>query len=115
MLYSCFHLRDLCDYKIYLWLAYRKSFEFEDIQGYRNRLVAMEYQKLHEELNGTTPVRLYCTQSEDNLYEDIIGMFPDSFEGKILIGEVVILEVAGIKLVVIISVGTHISVCQQLE
>ncbi|XP_033008909.1 DENN domain-containing protein 2C [Lacerta agilis] len=50
----------------------RKSFEFEDIQGYRNRLAAMEYQKLHEELNGTTSVRLYCTQSEDNLYEDII-------------------------------------------
>ncbi|KAH0618954.1 hypothetical protein JD844_018530 [Phrynosoma platyrhinos] len=50
----------------------RKSFEFEDIQGYRNRLAAMEYQKLHEELNGTTNVRLYCTQSEDNLYEDII-------------------------------------------
>ncbi|XP_066481010.1 DENN domain-containing protein 2C [Tiliqua scincoides] len=50
----------------------RKSFEFEDIQGYRNRLAAMEYQKLHEELNGTTAVRLYCTQSEDNLYEDII-------------------------------------------
>ncbi|XP_062999812.1 DENN domain-containing protein 2C isoform X2 [Elgaria multicarinata webbii] len=50
----------------------RKSFEFEDIQGYRNRLAAIEYQKLHEELNGTTNVRLYCTQSEDNLYEDII-------------------------------------------
>ncbi|KAJ7331803.1 hypothetical protein JRQ81_013983 [Phrynocephalus forsythii] len=50
----------------------RKSFEFEDIQGYRNRLAAMEYQKLHEELNGTTNIRLYCTQSEDNLYEDII-------------------------------------------
>ncbi|XP_060628560.2 DENN domain-containing protein 2C [Anolis sagrei] len=50
----------------------RKSFEFEDIQGYRNRLAAMEFQKLHEELNGTTNIRLYCTQSEDNLYEDII-------------------------------------------
>ncbi|XP_063153458.1 DENN domain-containing protein 2C [Candoia aspera] len=50
----------------------RKSFEFEDIQGYRNRLAAMEYKKLHEELNGTTSVCLYCTQSEDNLYEDII-------------------------------------------
>nr|XP_020636217.1 DENN domain-containing protein 2C [Pogona vitticeps]XP_020636218.1 DENN domain-containing protein 2C [Pogona vitticeps] len=50
----------------------RKSFEFEDIQGYRNRLAAIEYQKLHEELNGTTNTRLYCTQSEDNLYEDII-------------------------------------------
>ncbi|KAL8179183.1 UNVERIFIED_CONTAM: DENN domain-containing protein 2C [Gekko kuhli] len=50
----------------------RKSFEFEDIQGYRNRIAALEYQKLHEELNGTTGVRLYCTQSEDNLYEDII-------------------------------------------
>uniref|UniRef100_A0A670YFW3 DENN domain containing 2C n=1 Tax=Pseudonaja textilis TaxID=8673 RepID=A0A670YFW3_PSETE len=50
----------------------RKSFEFEDIQSYRNRLAAIEYQKLHEELNGTTPVCLYCTQSEDNLYEDII-------------------------------------------
>ncbi|KAL7985395.1 hypothetical protein Chor_003965 [Crotalus horridus] len=50
----------------------RKSFEFEDIQSYRNRLAAIEYQKLHEELNGTTRVCLYCTQSEDNLYEDII-------------------------------------------
>ncbi|KAM6454497.1 DENN domain-containing protein 2C isoform 1-T6 [Liasis olivaceus] len=50
----------------------RKSFEFEDIQGYRNRLAAIEFQKLHEELNGTTSVCLYCTQSEDNLYEDII-------------------------------------------
>ncbi|KAF7254614.1 DENN domain-containing protein 2C [Varanus komodoensis] len=49
----------------------RKSFEFEDIQGYRNRLAAMEYQKLHEEVNGTANFRLYCTQSEDNLYEDI--------------------------------------------
>uniref|UniRef100_A0ACB8F5M6 DENN domain-containing protein 2C n=1 Tax=Sphaerodactylus townsendi TaxID=933632 RepID=A0ACB8F5M6_9SAUR len=50
----------------------RKSFEFEDIQDYRNRMAAVEYQKLHEDLNGTTGARLYCTQSEDNLYEDII-------------------------------------------
>lgn len=42
----------------------------------------MEYQKLHEELNGTTEVRLYCTQSEDNLYEDIIGMFTEETDGS---------------------------------
>lgn len=54
---------------------FRKSFEFEDIQGYRNRIAALEYQKLQEELNDTAGVRLYCTQSEDNLYEDIIGKF----------------------------------------
>lgn len=61
-------------------LIYRKSFEFEDIQSYRNRLAAIEYKKLHEELNGTTRVCLYCTQSEDNLYEDIIGKIPDLFK-----------------------------------
>lgn len=66
---------DISEDKATFCFLFRKSFEFEDIQGYRNRIAALEYQKLHEELNGTTEVRLYCTQSEDNLYEDIIGMF----------------------------------------
>uniref|UniRef100_A0A8C8SRL9 DENN domain containing 2C n=1 Tax=Pelusios castaneus TaxID=367368 RepID=A0A8C8SRL9_9SAUR len=50
----------------------RKSFEFEDIQGFRNRMAATSSQKLNEELNSSSGSRLYYTQSEDNIYEDII-------------------------------------------
>ncbi|XP_067414851.1 DENN domain-containing protein 2C isoform X2 [Emydura macquarii macquarii] len=50
----------------------RKSFEFEDIQGFRNRVAATSSHKLHEELNSSSGSRLYYTQSEDNIYEDII-------------------------------------------
>ncbi|XP_074920902.1 DENN domain-containing protein 2C isoform X2 [Chelonoidis abingdonii] len=50
----------------------RKSFEFEDIQGFRSRMAATSSQKLHEELNSSSGSRLYYTQSEDNIYEDII-------------------------------------------
>ncbi|KFV79800.1 DENN domain-containing protein 2C, partial [Struthio camelus australis] len=50
----------------------RKSFEFEDIQGFRNRMVATSSRKLQEETKGTTGSRLFYTQSEDNIYEDII-------------------------------------------
>ncbi|XP_025933070.1 DENN domain-containing protein 2C isoform X2 [Apteryx rowi] len=50
----------------------RKSFEFEDIQGFRNRTVATSPHKLQEETKGTTGSRLFYTQSEDNIYEDII-------------------------------------------
>uniref|UniRef100_A0A8D0GLA5 DENN domain containing 2C n=1 Tax=Sphenodon punctatus TaxID=8508 RepID=A0A8D0GLA5_SPHPU len=50
----------------------RKSFEFEDVQAFRSHMAAAESHKFHEELNGTMVSRLYCTQSEDNLYEDII-------------------------------------------
>ncbi|NXD12065.1 DEN2C protein, partial [Nothocercus nigrocapillus] len=50
----------------------RKSFEFEDIQGYCNRMVATSSHKLQEETEGTTGSRLFYTQSEDNIYEDII-------------------------------------------
>ncbi|KFW10739.1 DENN domain-containing protein 2C, partial [Eurypyga helias] len=50
----------------------RKSFEFEDIQGFRNRIATTNSHRLREETNGTTGSRLVCTQSEDNIYEDII-------------------------------------------
>ncbi|XP_021232705.1 DENN domain-containing protein 2C isoform X4 [Numida meleagris] len=50
----------------------RKSFEFEDIQGFRNCMPATRSHKLQEETNGTAGSRLICTQSEDNIYEDII-------------------------------------------
>lgn len=44
----------------------RKSFEFEDIQHFRNS------RKIHEELERNAGSALYYTQSEDNIYEDII-------------------------------------------
>ncbi|XP_053943334.1 DENN domain-containing protein 2C isoform X1 [Cuculus canorus] len=50
----------------------RKSFEFEDIQGFRNRTAATKSRRLREETNGTMGSRLVYTQSEDNIYEDII-------------------------------------------
>ncbi|XP_069732310.1 DENN domain-containing protein 2C [Phaenicophaeus curvirostris] len=50
----------------------RKSFEFEDIQGFRNRTATTKSRRLREETNGTTGSRLVYTQSEDNIYEDII-------------------------------------------
>ncbi|NXJ74377.1 DEN2C protein, partial [Trogon melanurus] len=50
----------------------RKSFEFEDIQGFRTRMAATNSHRLREETNGTTGSRLVYTQSEDNIYEDII-------------------------------------------
>ncbi|XP_050767382.1 DENN domain-containing protein 2C isoform X4 [Gymnogyps californianus] len=50
----------------------RKSFEFEDIQGFRNRMATTNSHRLREETNGTTGSRLVYTQSEDNIYEDII-------------------------------------------
>eukprot|EP00076_Gallus_gallus_P003495 NP_001244225.1 DENN domain-containing protein 2C [Gallus gallus] len=50
----------------------RKSFEFEDIQGFRNWMSATRSHKLQEETNGTAGPRLIYTQSEDNIYEDII-------------------------------------------
>ncbi|XP_062450836.1 DENN domain-containing protein 2C isoform X2 [Rhea pennata] len=50
----------------------RKSFEFEDIQGFHNRTVATSSHRLQEEKKGTTRSRLFYTQSEDNIYEDII-------------------------------------------
>ncbi|XP_069335045.1 DENN domain-containing protein 2C [Eulemur rufifrons] len=46
----------------------RKSFEFEDIQHFRSR----NSQKIHEELGRNSGSALYYTQSEDNIYEDII-------------------------------------------
>ncbi|XP_074971274.1 DENN domain-containing protein 2C isoform X2 [Phalacrocorax aristotelis] len=52
--------------------AQRKSFEFEDIQGFRNRMATTNSHRLREEKNGTTGSRLVYTQSEDNIYEDII-------------------------------------------
>ncbi|XP_037682232.1 DENN domain-containing protein 2C isoform X2 [Choloepus didactylus] len=45
----------------------RKSFEFEDIQHYRNR-----NSRIHEELGRNSGSALYYTQSEDNIYEDIL-------------------------------------------
>ncbi|NXS62144.1 DEN2C protein, partial [Brachypteracias leptosomus] len=50
----------------------RKSFEFEDIQGFRNQMATSNSSRLREEINGTTGSRLVYTQSEDNIYEDII-------------------------------------------
>ncbi|PKU42429.1 denn domain-containing protein 2c [Limosa lapponica baueri] len=50
----------------------RKSFEFEDIQGFRNRMGTTNSHRLREETNGTAGSRLVYTQSEDNIYEDII-------------------------------------------
>ncbi|NXC29240.1 DEN2C protein, partial [Campylorhamphus procurvoides] len=52
--------------------AQRKSFEFEDIQGFRNRRAATSSPRPREETNGTAGSRLVYTQSEDNIYEDII-------------------------------------------
>ncbi|XP_065505417.1 DENN domain-containing protein 2C isoform X1 [Caloenas nicobarica] len=52
--------------------AQRKSFEFEDIQGFRNQMATTKSHRLQEETNGTTGSRLVYTQSEDNIYEDII-------------------------------------------
>ncbi|NXP45929.1 DEN2C protein, partial [Heliornis fulica] len=50
----------------------RKSFEFEDIQGFRNRMAASDSHRLREETSGSTGSRLIYTQSEDNIYEDVI-------------------------------------------
>ncbi|NXQ84377.1 DEN2C protein, partial [Nyctibius grandis] len=50
----------------------RKSFEFEDIQGFRNQTATTNSHRLQQETNGTTGSRLVYTQSEDNIYEDII-------------------------------------------
>ncbi|NXC40084.1 DEN2C protein, partial [Penelope pileata] len=50
----------------------RKSFEFEDIQGFRKWVAATSSDKLREETNGTEGSRLIYTQSEDNIYEDVI-------------------------------------------
>ncbi|NWI65760.1 DEN2C protein, partial [Todus mexicanus] len=50
----------------------RKSFEFEDIQGFYNRMATTNSHRLREETNGSTGSRLIYTQSEDNIYEDII-------------------------------------------
>ncbi|NWT61781.1 DEN2C protein, partial [Erythrocercus mccallii] len=52
--------------------AQRKSFEFEDIQGFRQRPAASGSHRPREETNGTAGPRLVYTQSEDNIYEDII-------------------------------------------
>ncbi|NXX79527.1 DEN2C protein, partial [Urocolius indicus] len=52
--------------------AQRKSFEFEDIQGFRKQTAAASSHRLREEANGTAGPRLIYTQSEDNIYEDII-------------------------------------------
>ncbi|XP_019775019.2 DENN domain-containing protein 2C isoform X1 [Tursiops truncatus] len=46
----------------------RKSFEFEDIQHFRNQ----NSRKIREELRRNSGSALYYTQSEDNIYEDII-------------------------------------------
>uniref|UniRef100_A0A8C0CZS7 DENN domain containing 2C n=1 Tax=Balaenoptera musculus TaxID=9771 RepID=A0A8C0CZS7_BALMU len=46
----------------------RKSFEFEDIQHFRNH----NSRKIHEELRRNSGSALCYTQSEDNIYEDII-------------------------------------------
>ncbi|XP_019402336.1 PREDICTED: DENN domain-containing protein 2C isoform X2 [Crocodylus porosus] len=51
--------------------AQRKSFEFEDVQGFRSRRAAAGTPK-PQETNGTAGSRLYYTQSEDNLYEDVV-------------------------------------------
>lgn len=56
------------------WFSSRKSFEFEDIQGFRNWVSATRSRKLQEEADGTAGARLIYTQSEDNIYEDIICM-----------------------------------------
>ncbi|XP_074749528.1 DENN domain-containing protein 2C isoform X1 [Strix uralensis] len=50
----------------------RKSFEFEDIEGFRKRMATTNSHRLRDETNGTTGSRLVYTQSEDNIYEDII-------------------------------------------
>ncbi|NXN25042.1 DEN2C protein, partial [Nycticryphes semicollaris] len=50
----------------------RKSFEFEDIQGFRNQMGTTNSHRLREETNGTAGSRLIYTQSEDNIYEDVI-------------------------------------------
>ncbi|EPY74499.1 DENN domain-containing protein 2C isoform 1 [Camelus ferus] len=46
----------------------RKSFEYEDIQHFRNR----NSRKVHKELGRNSSSALYYTQSEDNIYEDIL-------------------------------------------
>ncbi|KAF2982366.1 hypothetical protein EK904_005410, partial [Melospiza melodia maxima] len=51
-----------------------KSFEFEDIQGFRRRPVGGGCHRPREETNGSAGSRLLCTQSQDNIYEDIICM-----------------------------------------
>ncbi|XP_019341593.2 DENN domain-containing protein 2C isoform X3 [Alligator mississippiensis] len=51
--------------------AQRKSFEFEDVQDFRSRRAAAGAPK-PQETNGTAGSRLYYTQSEDNLYEDVV-------------------------------------------
>lgn len=56
------------------WFSSRKSFEFEDIQGFRNQMATTKSHRLQEEKNGTTGSRLVYTQSEDNIYEDVICM-----------------------------------------
>ncbi|KAM5202102.1 LOW QUALITY PROTEIN: DENN domain-containing protein 2C [Hipposideros larvatus] len=45
----------------------RKSFEFENIQHFRN----WNTREIHEELGRNSGSALYYTQSEDNIYEDI--------------------------------------------
>ncbi|XP_010162263.1 DENN domain-containing protein 2C, partial [Antrostomus carolinensis] len=52
--------------------AQRKSFEFEDIQGFRNQMATTNSHRLGEETKGTPGSRLIYTQSQDNIYEDII-------------------------------------------
>lgn len=64
----------ICLYKMFYWFSSRKSFEFEDIHGFRNWTAATSSHKLREETNGTAGSRLIYTQSEDNIYEDIICM-----------------------------------------
>lgn len=54
----------------------RKSFEFEDIQHFRNR----NSQNIHEELRRKSGSALYYTQSEDNIYEDIICKCPQTLQ-----------------------------------
>ncbi|KFQ19144.1 DENN domain-containing protein 2C, partial [Merops nubicus] len=50
----------------------RKSFEFEDVQGFRNWMATPNSHRLREETKGTAGSRLIYTHSEDNIYEDII-------------------------------------------
>ncbi|KFZ65081.1 DENN domain-containing protein 2C, partial [Podiceps cristatus] len=50
----------------------RKYFEFEDIQGFCNRIATTSSHRLREETNGPTGSRLVYTQSEDSIYKDVI-------------------------------------------
>ncbi|KAM9217333.1 LOW QUALITY PROTEIN: DENN domain-containing protein 2C [Leptosomus discolor] len=50
----------------------RKSFEFEDIQGFCNQMATTNSHRLQEDTSGTSGSRLLYIQSEDNIYEDII-------------------------------------------